>query len=246
MLPARLRLAGVAYLRVRTRELPCLATTAEDEERRRRWERGETSPFAAALVFREALRARLREAPSTKLLGKGEWGMAFLLQSGRVLKLTRDASEAKASNTPALRTGQLAHLVRVFDVFAFPRQELYGIVTERLKPLSAADARQFDWLIRMLHWLDFNLRTTPLAIMQATLKREAAANERGRAIAAEWQRFQLAAILAELATAKIKFSDFHSGNLMKRGATYVLIDLGGEAQSGGMAPTPLAAGGDAA
>jgi hypothetical protein len=240
MPPLVLNLGGVRYRRVRSDELPCLATiTEEDEARRTRWERGDASPFAAALVFREALRARLHEAPGTKLLGKGEWGLAFLLPSGRVLKLTRDASEARASNTPALRTGQLVHLVRVFDVFAFPRQELYGIVLERLKPLTTADARQFDWLIRRL---DFDLRRTPLATMQATLKREAAANERGRAILAEWQRFQLAAILAELTAARIKFSDFHSGNLMRRGAVYVLIDLGNKAQSGGVAPAVLEAG----
>lgn len=58
---------------------------------------------------------RIREAP-IRTLGSGVKGIAYLLPSGRVLKITSDDSELRAMETMR-RAGANGNLVKVYDVF---------------------------------------------------------------------------------------------------------------------------------
>lgn len=51
-------------------------------------------------------------------------------------------------------------------------------------------------------------------------------------------RFQVPLVLRDLKTCNVKFYDFHSGNMMKRGTNYVITDLG-RSESGGARPPVL-------
>lgn len=93
-------------------------------------------------------------------LGEGAFGAAWDIGGGKVLKITSDLDEAKASNF--LKGKQLKHVAQIFDVFRFPRavppagadaddydtqgnapykQDYYGIVLERL---AHKEDRAFD------------------------------------------------------------------------------------------------------
>ncbi len=74
-------------------------------------------------------------------LGQGAQGTAFEIDRDRVLKVTRDTSEAMSSN--ALVGKDLKHITRIFDVWQFPSpgpggklSEFYGIVLERVIPFE--------------------------------------------------------------------------------------------------------------
>lgn len=203
------------------------------------------SRFEAVLIgFAKELAARLGEVPRPPSLGHGEYGEVYALGKRRVLKLTTDQYEAKASNTPALRTGQFPHLVRVFDVFAFPRlpgnAQVWGIVTERLKPPPSTERRRFTNLSDTLRDLvgETWYKADAAQLLQRLTKQARTEEYSAHEAVQTWRQVQFGEMLAELRQARIQFIDFHGGNLMKRGDTYVLIDLGRSA-SAGVAPAQL-------
>lgn len=80
-------------------------------------------------------------------LGAGTDGVAFDMGGGHVFKVTSDPREARSSMSIAGKN--LQHVGKIFDVFRFPEgagngRPVYGIVLEKLEPLSSAEAREFD------------------------------------------------------------------------------------------------------
>ena len=74
-------------------------------------------------------------------LGTGTMGTAFMLTNGKVLKMTYDESEAKAS--ALIMQHPAEHLVKIFDVFKFPtsvgNKFVFGVVKEKLEELSRSE-----------------------------------------------------------------------------------------------------------
>jgi len=69
-----------------------------------------------------------------KKLGSGHYGNAFLLDNGRVLKVTRDDTEAKSANI-VKNKHNLYNIYKVYRVFKFKSiSKLYFIEQERLFP----------------------------------------------------------------------------------------------------------------
>lgn len=103
-------------------EPPSMGAIPEDVRLQRPWER--TFPLADALenIFGrkaapgilERVLGRVGEEPAEEL-GGGEKGVAYLLPSGRVLKLTADEDELRA--VALLRGKDRPNLVRVHDAF---------------------------------------------------------------------------------------------------------------------------------
>lgn len=59
---------------------------------------------------------------------------------GKVLKVTKDAREAKASAIVAGKN--LPNIVKVYDIWKFPGVEWYGLIIEKLTPLSKEEEKQ--------------------------------------------------------------------------------------------------------
>jgi len=83
-----------------------------------------------------------------KQLGKGKDGIAYDVGNNVVLKVTTDNPEAISSF--ALKGKSNKHVVRIHDVFKFreetspARLALFGIVTEKLTPLSGGEKNELD------------------------------------------------------------------------------------------------------
>ncbi len=128
-------------------------------------------PAADAVKFLEANRDRLLKrgiimSDPPKQVGVGTKGAAFELRDGRVIKVTSDQAEARASALIMKHPGE--HLVKTFDVFRFPLlagQEMgdgiYGIVKEKLSPLSESERHLF-WSAEGQRQLGFNEITAEL------------------------------------------------------------------------------------
>lgn len=74
-----------------------------------------------------------------KQLGVGTMGVAYDV-GGKVLKVTKDAREAKASAIVAGKN--LPNIVKVYDIWKFPGVEWYGLIIEKLTPLSKEEEKQ--------------------------------------------------------------------------------------------------------
>ena len=71
----------------------------------------------------------------TEELGKGANGVAYALQSGRVLKITPDRAEVALATR--LRVKRLyKHIVNVYDVRALKSMDQWVIIQDRVEPLS--------------------------------------------------------------------------------------------------------------
>lgn len=227
------------------------------------------------------LSAHQAHIDTTKLkkLGNGKDGVAFDINGRQVLKVTTDPREAQASMS--IKGKSFKHIVRISDVFSFLPQEgitteYYGIVEEKLQPLSGQEKAELDVIdktgfhkdvLRLFPTADFDaimakvkdvcakangtsadvhtqttrptepVRTTePMRTAPAkknTISVAAQGERRGSEVDRQiaqveqiFRKFNVPEMLKELKTAGVKFYDFHSGNIMKRGNDYVVLDLG--------------------
>jgi len=83
--------------------------------------------------FEDAIQKRTK-ASVVEFLGSGSRGIAFALSNGNVLKLTDDKTEASAS--AVLKGRKLKNIIEIYDVFQLGKLPIYGVVQEKVKPLS--------------------------------------------------------------------------------------------------------------
>jgi len=184
--------------------------------------------------------------------GRGMMGVA--LQVGdKILKLTKDETEAQASNQILKLQPKSDVFTEYFDVFAFTTlrgNTLYGIVQEKLEKPEA------DWSEFASEW--FHFRNVDVKRLNDEYKKTGAPiddaaweSAKGRfetpitvdsvLIFTQWlsdvqhldisgkykEKLQwLMHVANELARAKIQYRDLKGDNLMRRGARHVIIDLG--------------------
>jgi hypothetical protein len=192
-----------------------------------------------------------------KALGSGMYGTAYDIGGGKVLKVTTDVDEAKASMF--LKGKKLKHAAQVFEAFKFPDHKqlygypYYGIVIEKLKVLAPGSQEEMV-VTSAFHsikeavgdkaWLDPTLRSDDL--FQHYLQLHPGGNNRAEAQRElqVLQKHQVGEIRDELLRNRIGFKDMHGGNLgQKADGTWAAFDLGSESVSPGQEPPILERGG---
>jgi len=149
-----------------------------------------------------------------KEIGEGTRAIVFDIGGGKVLKVTEDETDALLALK--IKSKNLKRMVKVFDVFKFvyrggQHYDLYGIVMEKLTPLTGSEL--------------------------GPNSTEGEAGEFNSAYAEDdldvLQKFNFNDIQNDLRSLGIRYNDWHGGNIMKRGDTFVLSDLGGSSVRGG-------------
>jgi serine/threonine protein kinase len=167
------------------------------------------------------------------VLGAGTQGVAYSVSSGQVLKVTQDKSEAIAAAHVVNKSFKNVYKVfKVFEIGQSPRGQLFGILQEKLAPVP-----QTETLLRNLLEFDGGL-TYPLnhneyetpedleyvkEIITVTGQADGMSDQIPQVTAAV---SQIINGLREIKSVGITYGDLHIGNIMKRGANYVLIDFG--------------------
>jgi cytidyltransferase-like protein len=172
---------------------------------------------------------------SPVFLGKGTRGVALKIDESRVLKLTNDRREAVASNK-LMMLGSPKHVVKIYDVFRLKKYSLWGIVQENLKPLSANEKIEFDSctiegpviisdLIKTANGT-WDFEQFKSEIRKKYGEKDDVYSSAMESIEKLEQKYHVDKMVEELNSIGIKFLDYHSGNIMKRGDEYVVIDIG--------------------
>ena len=155
-------------------------------------------------------------------LGHGRNGIAFRdPEAGVVVKATTDETEA----VHAARTmgRNLPRVYSVSSVVRLPGNDgIFVVVTEDgLKHVDQTLARALDWMIGLCHEETDDLSPAGLrAALDAVESRE------GRRATDVRKTLDLDGILDDAEDLDLAAVDLHSGNVMMRGTTPVLIDLG--------------------
>ena len=190
------------------------------------------------------------------VLGHGSQGTAFDIGGNRVLKVTKDDREAKASNK--IKDDDLRYVAKVFDVFRFKDTMAYGIVQEKLQELTESEKRQINTLL-VKTTLPLHLRkaqTWDEAIEEmwkflendrkfgaggdlSTPEAKELIRKANRYLRVLEEKYNVKDSWEELKSKGITFSDYQGDNIMKRGSEYVLIDIGLSQVTGGAEPTTL-------
>jgi hypothetical protein len=175
-----------------------------------------------------------------KLLGKGDNGEAYLLQSGGILKATFDTNELWLSKH--LENKKYNHICEIYKVVNF-RYEVpkwdswkYGnfgvIVQERIYPLNATEAKIFnDAVFEVLHNLPESINYT-YPFMELSWGQIEKSNPENKnfqnSILILKNKFNFDKMLQDIKASGIVVDDFHSGNIGKKNnGTYAVFDLGG-------------------
>lgn len=196
------------------------------------------------------------------VFGSGTRGVAFNIGGNRALKVTADKQEAVAANK--LKNLKLKHVYRVDDVFRLRDEHVYCIVQEALTkmPGSSDDASSvtgmaaefnkalietgfpvfinraaYDWdkakeLVKA--YVHKKIKSYPKDTQMARFEEH---NKLWNDLASKWH---VKDMVKELASAGVKFHDYHAGNIMMRkDGTPVLIDIGYSKVEGGDEPDVL-------
>lgn len=190
------------------------------------------------IEHRLLLKKRGIDVSGAKFLGHGRNGSAWRLKNDKVLKVTTDDAEAEVANH--IRGKKLERVYRIDDVFAFPGKYgdgghiIYGIVQEGgLEKPSEQERDEFDRTVEALmstyggSWETDALSTENFggAIEALVADKERKTAEK-REVLESIKKFGLHEMVKELKKLGISFADFHSGNFLKRGDTFVVVDLG--------------------
>ncbi len=223
-------------------DAPSPAKVDEDEARRY------ITKFRGLMQAKRGLNIPARPAH----LGTGTRGAAFDIGGGRAIKITADDREAMAANR--LKTAGLKHVVKVYDVFRFKDSQIFGVVQDRLEPLSSAEKEEvngalistglpvwlkhggFDWNGAKRLVIDYLKKKA--GKMDPADAREYL-EEANKAWTLLVQKYHVKEMVEELKGAGIEFQDYHAGNIMKQGSSYVLIDVGYSKIEGGKQPDVL-------
>ena len=171
-----------------------------------------------------------------KRLGSGSFGVAYLLNDGKVLKLTKDTEEAIISNF--LINKSIQHFVKIFGVFKLPitdtGEQIYAILQEKLMPVSKQDGSLLEKNIKVLKqviggsdpFIFTNKKWEEIKSLKQVQNKPDVLNY--------LEEIGFNNICNDLNKSGIKFVDFHSGNFMRRSdGTLVLIDIGADATNFG-------------
>ncbi len=197
--------------------------------------------------FGDLLKKNGVDVTGSKELGQGSYGVAMSVRyrgKPAVLKLTMDHTEAKTSNH--LKGKKTKHIVNIYEVFRFPnppgmggKNVYFGIVQEQLSRMSEQDETDFEELVDFLEkaqvgttLFDGDIRAMRLRVVSKLGKYPA------RRFDELVSYFKFDKILREIVDNRVLFIDYHSGNLMKRGSEFVVIDLG-QSRSPGVEPPVL-------
>jgi len=195
--------------------------------------------------FKEKLASKGMNADSMKELGSGNNGSVFELSDGRVLKITKDDSEARTANH--LKGKKLKHVIFIHDVFAFPIRrgvKWYGIVEDKAEPLQ--DEERFDSatkdVIRSVT-ADGEVHHNPWTMSWGLIKKKALHNAWDEEVTQEnldyLEELRFPDLMKELEKNRVNYSDVHGGNFMMKNGVLVLVDLGGRSESPGKPPNVL-------
>lgn len=151
-----------------------------DDDEKDEWdeilERMRVSEGEVLLSYSDAFRRLGLLHPLDAKLGRGSFGHAYDLGNGKVLKITRDTSEALASR--AIAGKNLPHVVRVESVWALKRTQIsdawtpwYAITREKLEPLAEDDNFLFEEAIfKIYDDEDIDIKVSPSAAMRKKWK----------------------------------------------------------------------------
>lgn len=142
----------------------------------------------------------------------------------------------------------------------------YGIIQDKLEPLEKEEARRYDEAMRAVFSMEKeddpegvvkSLATQGwdqfVIAFEAAITREVqtetqntaftpvvrkAVAKRMQYFRSIWEEYQMPEIVRDLRSMGVQFADFHSGNVMKRGDTYVINDLG-KSKSPAQADPPM-------
>lgn len=90
-------------------------------------------------AYRDRLQKKGINVDSLRQLGVGTMGVAYDM-GNKVLKITTDIKEAKASSLVMGKT--IPNIIQVYDIWKFPGVNWYGLIIEKLTPLSSEEEKQ--------------------------------------------------------------------------------------------------------
>jgi hypothetical protein len=180
--------------------------------------------------------ARGHDVKGLKFLGAGLHGYAYEMSNGRVFKLTDDVSEAMASRV--IMGKKTTYIANIYDVFKFKGTDMFGIVQEKLTPPSSQEKTFWDEMsdLNVVHLAlidGFGPWSQVSQQIKDTISDAAPEDENlhltpteRKNILINLKKYNFPQMIDELYKFGIKFDDFHGENIMKRGNTSVIIDLG--------------------
>lgn len=180
-----------------------------------------------------AIEDRLQiDTKKARFLGRGSYADIYWLpNSKRVFKITRDQTDAQASQN--LIGKRLTYIVNTYDVFKINRR-FFGIVNEKLTPLGTSQKKKWADLRSIYENTLLRYGAPPLSQTGLTVawamevKDIAFANMYGNDAEIFEEEFDMLLLFAsELQKYRIIWKDWHSGNIMTRGRNQVISDLGG-------------------
>jgi len=173
-----------------------------------------------------------------KWLGEGSFANVYWLHDKKkALKITRDRNDADASEI--MRNKPDRSVVKVYDVFALPKQytDLWGIVVEKLSPLSYKEGEAIANLYNLL-W-DLGIDQTPtMKHVKEFKERLENPDPKKHPIDKYIQEYYDKSGVTEemidrwetwakvLDSRHIYWKDFKPANVMSRGRNMVISDLG--------------------
>jgi len=194
-------------------------------------------------------------------LGSGSQAIVFDAGGGKVLKITEDQSDAQAALKA--KESNLKYVAKVFNVFKFPGEDYYGIVLERLAHIPGSEsapestsgeaaileeAIDESFLFAASRGKFIRSWQEAFKAMNAILKTRMSLvgtlagqdmQENFAASIATLKKYNIDKIIDDIGAVGIEFGDWHTGNIMKRGSDYVLVDLGYSKVHGGREPDVL-------
>lgn len=174
---------------------------------------------------------------SIRFLGKGDNGAAYDVGNGKVMKITLDQTEAESAKSIVGRKFENIH--EIFAVLKLGDTGKYFILQENLTQLSKAEKSKLSKLFDAVTLEDAARMSNTWDGMIAASHKNVDEFENGdQKMHAQVERayealkaFHVDKMVAQLNEAGIRFFDFHPGNVMKRGNSFVLIDLGEGAEA---------------
>ena len=159
-----------------------------------------------------------------KRLGEGGYGYAYLLDNGRVLKVTTDEREAKASNLIIGRNFQ--NVAKIFRVWRYTKYyNWFFIEQEKLEKINKKEVSK--WLQSDFNEF-LNLESFLLQIFKNEINVSEAKSILNNYEDKEFYDFASDMINAakDLLSLNIIWKDLHEDNIMKNGNIFKVIDLG--------------------